>query len=178
MRRMAIVWASIGLVAAAPAPGGAQTSGAGLKIAFIHSGTVLAQTPGYAAAESAVVKVRQALQDTVQRMQQSWDSANRAYEQQAIALSSTAKQAKQRDLEQMRQRLSQHQGELETRFQQRQQELMQPIQARILGIIEGIRAEGNYALIFDMDAPDKQILTADPSLDLSLKVIERLRQSQ
>jgi outer membrane protein len=178
MRRMAILWAWIGLVAATPGRAGAQTSGAGPKIAFIHSGTILAQTPGYAAAESTVVKVRQALQDTVQRMQQQWDSANRAYEQQALALSSTAKQAKQRDLEQMRQRLAQHQNELETRFQQRQQELMQPIQARILGIIEGIRAEGNYALIFDMDAPDKQILTADPSLDLTPKVIERLRQAQ
>ncbi|HYK81932.1 MAG TPA: OmpH family outer membrane protein [Gemmatimonadales bacterium] len=177
MRRVVILWAWIGVGAAAPATLGAQATG-GPKIAYIHSRTILEQTPGYAAADSTLRKEGTALQDTLQRMQQQWDSATRAFEQQSLALSSAARQAKQRDLQQMQQRLQQRQTDMQSRYQQREQELLQPIQARVLGIVQGIRAEGNYALIFDMDAPNNSILTADPSLEVTAKVIARLKQSQ
>jgi outer membrane protein len=112
-------------------------------------------------------------------MQVQWDSATQAFEKQSIALSQAAKQAKQRDLQGMQQRLQQRQSELQSRFQQREQELLQPIQARVIGIVQGIRAEGNYALIFDMDGQSSTVfLAVDPSLDVTAKVIERLKQAR
>lgn len=178
MRRVVIAWACVGLVAAAPVALRAQAQGT-LKIAFVHSQQILERTPGYATAESTLSKEGQGLRDTLQRMQVQWDSAMQAFERQSIALSQAAKQAKQKDLQGMQQRLQQRQSELQTRFQQREQELLQPIQARVIGIVQGIRAEANYALVFDMDGQSSNVfLAVDPSLDVTAKVIERLKQAR
>ena len=60
-------------------------------------------------------------------------------------------------------------------FLGRQRELLEPIQSRVTAVIEGIRAEGNFAIIFDITAPGSGIVTADKSLDLTDRVIARLQ---
>ena len=176
MRRAVTVWAWLGLAAIAPV--GARAQQPGLKIAFINSRTILQQTPGYAVAESAFSKEVQGFRNEVQKLQQQLDSAVRTFDQQSIALSPAAKQTKQRELQQLQQRFEQRSSELQDKAQQRERELLQPIQARVNGVIQGIRAEGNYQLIFDADAPGNNIVAADPTLDITSKVIERLKQSQ
>jgi Skp family chaperone for outer membrane proteins len=42
-------------------------------------------------------------------------------------------------------------------------------------IIEGVRAAGNYAIIFDVSAPNSGIVTADKSLDITQRVIQQLK---
>jgi outer membrane protein len=167
--------ALVGLIAIGPTAARAQAQ-SGLKIAFISSQQILEQTPGYTAAESTFKKEYQGYQEEVQKLRQQLDSAAQAFEKQSIALSSAAKQTKQRDLQQMQQRLEQRTNELQEKTQQRQRELMQPIQARVNGVIQGLRAEGNYSLIFDADSPGSNIVAADPGLDITAKVIERLKQ--
>ena len=170
-----MVWA--GLVLAA-LPAAAQTAGQPtLKIAFINSRAILQQTPGYAAAESTFNKEVQGFRDEVQKLQQQLDSAVRVFDQQSIALSPAAKEAKQRELQQLQQKFEQRSSELQDRAQQRERELLAPIQARVNGIIQGIRAEGNYQLIFDADAPGNNIVAADQSLDITSKVLARLKGS-
>ena len=44
-------------------------------------------------------------------------------------------------------------------------------------VIEAVRAEGNYAIIFDVSATGGSIVAADQSLDLTDKVIEKLKAS-
>jgi outer membrane protein len=175
MKRAVYVWMWLGLLGVAPAA--AQTSPT-LKIAFVSSRLILQQTPGYTAAESAFTREVAGFRAEVQKLQQQLDSSVQAFDQQSIALSPAAKQAKQKGLQGMQQRIEQRSTELQQRAQQREQELMQPIQARVNAVIKGLRAEGNYAVIFDADAPGSNIVAADPALDLTNKVLERLRQSQ
>ena len=189
MARAATVLAMIGLAVALPAVSRAQAQaqaqagggGAGqpaLKIAFISSQQILEQTPGYAAAESTFKKEYQGFQDEAQKLRQQFDSAVQTFEKQSIALSSAAKAAKQKELQQLQQRLEQRSNELQDKSQQRQRELIQPIQARVNAVIQGLRAEGNYALIFDADSPTNNIVAADPSLDITPRVVERLKQAK
>ena len=56
---------------------------------------------------------------------------------------------------------------------QRQQELVQPVMDKINQVIEQIRAEGAYTLIFDVSAGG--VVAADPGLDLTQEVIRRLK---
>ena len=49
----------------------------------------------------------------------------------------------------------------------RERELLDPIQTKVNSVIEGVRAAGNYAMIFDVSAPNSGIVTADKSLDLT-----------
>ena len=96
----------------------------------------------------------------------------------AIAFTPTQRQAKQRELQGMQQRLQERGGALQERAAQRQGELMAPINARIRSIIEGIRAEDNYALIIDVDAPGTMIVAVDPAINITARVIQRLKGSQ
>ncbi len=147
------------------------------RLAYISSRTLLDSMPGYAAAESTFFREFQAMRDEVQKLQQQLDSAVQAFDQASIALSPAAKAAKRTELQGMQERMTQRSGELDGRARARNQELLGPFQARINTIIQGVRAEGNYALIFDADAQGNGIVAADPVLNLTPKVIERLRQS-
>ena len=52
-------------------------------------------------------------------------------------------------------------------------------QARTFLAMElGLRAEGNYSFIFDADAPGSSIVAADPALNITARVLQRLSQAQ
>ncbi len=86
-------------------------------------------------------------------------------------LSPTQRAAKRKHLEAQQQKLEQRTQELQQRASGRERELLDPIQTKVNSVIEGIRAAGNYAIIFDVSAPNSGIVTADKSLDLTQKVI-------
>ena len=173
MKRAVYVCMWLGLVGVAPA--GAQ---GGAKIAFINSRQILQKTPGYAAAESTFEREVKGFREEVQRLQQKLDTAIQALDQQSIALSPAARKTKQDDIIAQQRRLEQRSQELQQRAQQREQELMAPIQARINAVIQGLRAEGNYALILDADSQGGGIVAADPALNITTKVLARLRTAQ
>jgi len=159
--------------AQSPAP---RSGGTGLKIAYVIPQQILDSTPGYVAAESTLAREVQGYRDEVQKMQQQMDSAVQALDQQSIALSPAAKQAKQRELQGMQQRFDQRTQELNQRAQQRQQELMAPIQQKIRTIIEAVRLEGGYAMVFNGDPNASGLLAADPALDITRTVVSRIKQ--
>ena len=161
-------WAAVSAQGAPPA---AQ------RLAYVRSGEILRKTPGYAAAESTFTRELRAAQLEMERFQARLDTAMLTFEQQSIALSPPARQAKQRELTELQRRYQQRATELQEKARQRERDLMGPIQARVNSVIQGIRAEGNYALIFDAEAPNAGIVAADPALDLTARVIERLRQA-
>lgn len=168
-------------LAAAPSVASAQgpsAAGNPLKIAIINSREILQRTPGYARAESLYLKEVDGFRIEVTKLQQQLDSAVQALDQQSIALSPAARQTKQRELQAMQQRMEQRTTELQERARQREQELLQPIQARVNSIIQGIRAELNYSLILDADASGGLIAAADPAMNITARVLQRLQQPQ
>ncbi|HET8712692.1 MAG TPA: OmpH family outer membrane protein [Gemmatimonadales bacterium] len=181
MQRLVLVsLAAVAVLATAPTVAAGQGGAASqpTKIAFINSREILQRTPGYAVAESTYLKEVEGFRTEVQKLQQQLDSAVQAFDQQSIALSPAARQTKQRELQQMQQRMEQRTNELQDRARQREQELLQPIQARVQQVIQGLRAELNYALILDADAAGGLIAAADPSLNITARVLQRLTQAQ
>jgi outer membrane protein len=162
---------------AALAQGPSSTPPGPAKIAFINSREILQKTPGYAAAESTYLKEVDGFRTELQKLQTALDSAVQAFDQQSIALSPAARQTKQRELQGMQQRLEQRNTELQDRARQREQDLLAPIQARVNSVIQGIRAELNYSLILDADAPGGLIVAVDPTFNITAKVLQRLQQA-
>jgi outer membrane protein len=148
------------------------------RIAYIHLQDVLRRTPGYVVAESTYRKLVTGYQNELQRLQQQLDSAVQAFDQQSIALSPAARQAKQKDLQGMQQRMVARQQALQDTAQAKEDELMEPLRNRINSIIQGIRAENNYSFIIDADAGGAFLLAADPALDITPRVLARLTQAQ
>jgi Skp family chaperone for outer membrane proteins len=156
------------------APAAAQQQ-AGVKIAYVNSQAILKQTPGYAQAESTFAKELESYRGEVQKLQAGLDSAAQDFEQQSVALSPTSRQAKRKELEAQQEKLQQRTQELQQRASARERELLEPIQTKVNTVIEGLRASGNYAMIFDVSAPNSGIVTADKSLDLTARVIQQLK---
>ncbi len=167
-------WAAVLTLVCAASPLAAQQSGGG-KIAYVNTQAILKATPGYTSAESTFTKELEGYRGEVQKLQASLDSAASDFEQQSVLLSPTQRAAKRKDLEGQQQKLEQRTQELQQRAATRERELLNPIQTKVNSVIEGMRAAGNYAIIFDVSAPNSGIVTADKSLDLTQKVIQQLK---
>ena len=175
--KLAVVGVWVGLLAVLSVAGteslAAQQGGS--KIAYVNTQTILKQTPGYVKAESTFTKELEGYRVEVQKLQATLDSAASDFDQQSVMLSPTQRAAKRKDLQGQQQKLEQRTQELQQRAASRERELLDPIQSKVNSVIEGVRAAGNYAMIFDVSAPNNGIVTADKSLDLTQKVIQQLK---
>jgi len=159
-------------LAAQAAPGaGAQTA----RFGWVNSQLIIRQVPGYAAAESTLNAEIAGYREEVQRMQTQLDSLMRSYDRQQIALSPTNRDAKQKEIQEMQQRLQTRVSELQNTAAERERELVAPLEERVKGVIEGLRAERNLLFIFDVGAPGNNIVAADRTLDLTAVVVQRLQ---
>lgn len=146
-----------------------------LKLAYINSAVILEATPGRAEAESTFQHDLATFQQQVNVLQAQFDSATNEYNRTSLVLSPAAKQQRAQELQQMQQRMQQQVQDLRDRATQRQTELMSPITSRVNAVIDGIRAEFNYSMIFDAAAQSGGLVSADRSLDISQLVIQRLQ---
>jgi len=158
--------------ALAQAPG---TAAQPLKLAFLNSQLILANTPGRAEAESTFNREVARYQTQVQALQATLDSAVAEYNRSSLVLSPSAKQQKEQQIRDLETRTRTQISDLQQRAQTREQQLTAPIMARVTAVIAGIRAEFNYSMIFDAAAQNGGLVQADPSLDISQLVIQRLQ---
>jgi len=174
--KLAVVVAWVGLIAVSVAgPESLAAQQGGSKVAYVNTQAVLKQTPGYVKAESTFTKELETYRVEVQKLQATLDSAASDFDQQSVMLSPTQRAAKRKDLQGQQQKLEQRTQELQQRAATRERELLDPIQSKVNSVIEGVRAAGNYAVIFDVSAPNNGIVTADKSIDLTQKVIQQLK---
>jgi outer membrane protein len=152
----------------------AAPAATGLKIAYLNSRAILAQTPGYAVAETTFARELAASRTEVAKLQQSLDSAANDFETSSVLLSPSVKAERQRQLLAQQQSVQQRQQDLQGRMEQRERELLEPLQQRVQAVVEGVRAEMNYAVIFDVAAMGGAMVAADRSLDITQVVIQRL----
>lgn len=153
-----------------------QTAAAPARVAFVNMRRILSETPGYAQAETTFVKEMSGHRAEYQKLQVSLDSAASDFEQQATLLSATARATRRRDLETRQQALEQRGQELQQRIATRERELLDPIQTRVVAVIERLRAAGGYAIVFDVSTQANNVVTADKALDLSAQVIAELKK--
>ncbi|MDZ4675706.1 MAG: OmpH family outer membrane protein [Gemmatimonadota bacterium] len=171
----------VGALSAGAAPASAQGAPgvtAPTRIAFVNVGVALRAMPGWAQAESLFVKEREAAGQELQTMQAALDTAGTAFQQQSPMLSPTNRTARQRELQQQQEKLQARYDEIQQIMGRREQELLNPMQERLTAIIDGIRAEGTYAVIFDIGAQTSgMVISMDRSLDITARVLQRIAQS-
>ena len=172
--KLAVVGVWVGLMAVAGIDSVAAQQG-GSKIGYVNTQQILKQTPGYVKAESTFTKELEVYRVEVQKLQATLDSAASDFDQSSVMLSATQRTAKRKELQAQQQKLEQRTQELQQRAASRERELLDPIQSKVNSVIEGVRAAGNYSMIFDVSAPNNGIVTADKSIDLTQRVIQQLK---
>jgi outer membrane protein len=183
MKRFLLVGAVCSAVMFAAAPTaleaqarGAQTAQAqGTRFAFVNSQRILADAPGAREAQQSFEREMQRFRIEVDSLEQAIEQAQADLQRQQATLSPTVRQQRQQEIQQQFTVYQQRVQELERTAQRRQSELVEPVMQRISETIEAIRREGNYAMIFDASAG--VLITADPALDLTERVLTRLQQT-
>ncbi|NIP58029.1 MAG: hypothetical protein GWM92_07270 [Gemmatimonadetes bacterium] len=170
MRRLIFLAAAI-LVPASAAPVGAQS---GVKIGYINSQEIIQEAPGAQQARQELEQQLSEYREEVQQMGEELQQLIERYEQQQMTLSEQARQDRQEEIRQRQQEYQQRVQQLEDQAARRQQEVVAPIMQRINAVIEDIRRQGAYTVIFDVAA--QGIVAADPGLDLTAEVIRRLKE--
>ncbi|MFB6241075.1 MAG: OmpH family outer membrane protein, partial [Gemmatimonadota bacterium] len=160
------------VAAAAPLPG--QEQDTGMRIAYVNSQAVIQQAPGADSAQKAFQQEVQQYRKKAKKLTAELDSLRQQFQQQQGMLSEQARQKRQQELLQRQKQVQSRVSKIEQKLQQRQQELMQPILNRVQKVIEQIRAERGYDMIFDVSGPG--VVAADPSLDITQDVIARLKK--
>lgn len=155
----------------------AQAAPAGARIGYVNVGAALRAMPGWAEAESTYTREFEAVQEELRGLQVALDSSAQAFQQQSAMLSPTLRTQRQRELQEQDERFQARVQELQQRMARREQELLDPMQDRLTAIIDGLRAEGNFAVIFDIGAQASGLIVSiDRSLDITPRVMQRLQQ--
>ncbi len=145
-----------------------------LRIAYIDSQAILQEAPGAAEAQQQFDQQMQQFGEEIEVMGQELDSLITAYQQQQGTLSTEVRETRETEIRQREIQYQQRLDEMEQEAAQRREELVQPILSRMSTAIEQIRSEGSYSVIFDVAG--QSIIAADPSLDLTMEVIQRLQE--
>jgi outer membrane protein len=150
---------------------------AGAKIAYVNSQEVIAAAPGRAEAEAQIQKDMNSYRAEVQKMGDSLNTLIASYTKSESTLSEAARTAKQKEIQDKEREYQQRVQGLEQKAQQRQAELIRPIMEKINAIIEQVRSEDGYAMVFDAGNQSGVVVAADSTLDITDKVITRLKAS-
>lgn len=145
------------------------------NLAYVNTDAIIAQAPGAAEAQATFEREMARWQSEIQAMSDSLDAMISSFEQQQVMLSPERRQERQRTIELKRMEYQQRTLDLEQVARQRQQELIQPVLDRITRVLDAIREERDYSMIFDFASG--ALFTADTTLDITPLVIERLRAS-
>ena len=168
--------ASLALIVGAATAGSASAQAAP-KFGFINSAAILAEAPGRAEAENQFKTEVAAYQAQLQRMSDSLQTMAATFDKESPRLDSVTRATRAKTIQDKEADYQTRAHNLDQQMQNRQAELIRPLMENLQKIIEQVRAEDNYAMIFDVGAQTSVIVAADKSLDITQKVLARVKAS-
>ena len=166
--------ASLALMVGA-ATAGTASAQAAPKFGFINSAAILAEAPGREAAETRFKTEVTAYQAQLTRMRDSLEAMATAFEREAPRLDSATRVTRARSIQEREVSYQNRARDMNQQMETRQGELIRPIMENIQKIIEQVRAEDGYAMIFDVASQASVIVAADKALDITPKVLARVK---
>lgn len=169
---LAAAVASLVLVTA----GAAQTGGAALgKVAFVDSRVIMDRAPGRREAEAMFQRETAPLEAQVKAMSDSLNAMIAAYQKAEPSLAQPDKDKRQKDIRDKQAEYQDRTQKLQAQAQARETELVQPILDGVRKVLDEVRAEDGYAVIFDLSAGAGTVVAYDKNLDITERVIARLK---
>jgi outer membrane protein len=170
MRALFVAVSAVAGLAAFAVPARGQV----YKLAYIDSRRLLAEAPGAQEAQQKFQDELSAFRAQVQVLQDSLNAMIDDYQRKSVLLSPEEKQRQEDAIVARRDAVQERVNGIDARAQQRQNELMAPVMNRIQDVIDAIRVEGGYSIIFDAA---QGIVSADTTLDMTSNVLARMNAS-
>ena len=155
--------------------GGVAVAQTPIKIAFVNSQTLMEAAPGRAAATDLLTKEGQGYQTQLQKMQDSINGLLTKYQKDEPTMTAAARDTKQKAIQALETEFQAQQLKFQKQFDERTKEVMAPITDQVKKVIDDIRVEDGYAIILDNAPGAGNIVSADKNLDITDRVVSRLR---
>jgi outer membrane protein len=172
-----VVSALVGLVTLGLAPASGQeapTPPQDADFVYIDSQEILQQAPGASEAQQTWSREIEQYRSEVQALAAEIDSLRQSLESQRDMLNEEATQRREQEIQQKQEELSRRARQLEQQAARRREELLGPILQRVGTVIEQIRSENGYDMVFDISSTG--LRAAAPRLDITDLVLRRLQE--
>ena len=145
------------------------------KFAYVDSRAILQRAPGSSAIQAQIQKERTDAQASVGKMQDTLRTMYDAYLKGQATMTAAQKEAQEKAIQGKQAEFDQRVSALDQEMQKRQYDLIQPMMAQIREVLDAIRTEEHYTFIFDVGNDPGLIVAADKNLDITDKVVGRLK---
>ncbi|MGQ0639409.1 MAG: OmpH family outer membrane protein [Gemmatimonadaceae bacterium] len=170
-----VVAAAVGLAAGAAGAQSGASSTAVPKVAFVDSRVIMDRAPSRREAEALFQRETAPFESQVKGMSDSLNAMIQAYQKKEPALSGADKEKEQKAIRDKQAEYQERTQKLQQQAQARETELVQPILDQVRKVLDEIRSEDGYAIIFDLSAGAGSIVAYDKNLDITERVIARLK---
>lgn len=121
-----------------------------LKIGYINSTKLMSTMPEADSAQAQVKSYATGLQKQMQSMAQEYQNKVREYQNNVGTMSDLIRQTKEKEISDLQQRIQSFQASADKDVQKKQQELFQPIIAKVKAAIDAVGKENGYTYILDV----------------------------
>lgn len=146
------------------------------KLGYIDSEYILSKTPDYATVQQQIDRMAQEWQSKVESRKKEVDEKFREYQARELLYTNEERKTKQEEImqaeaevERLRMEYFGPEGQLFTQ----QEQLMRPLQERVLAAVETVAREGGYDYVFDKSG-DFLFMYTREQYDLSDDVLQEL----
>ncbi len=140
------------------------------KIGYISSQELVSVMPETKKADSALQELRNALVQNYTDKQNAFYAAVEKYNKDSATLTTAVKTVKRNELTKMGQELGSEEERIQQQLQQRQQELLGPINKKAYDAVQSVAKENGYGYVFEKEA----LLVAPPGDDILPLVAKKL----
>lgn len=140
------------------------------KIGYISTEELVSVMPETVKADSNLQQYRTALIQNAQEKQSSLESAIEKFNKDSATMSTSVKDVKRGELQKMLNDLQSEDQRIQQQLQQRQQELITPINRKAFEAIQAVAKENGYTYILEKQA----LLVAPPGEDILPLVAKKL----
>lgn len=127
----------------------ASGANAQIKLGYINSAELIELMPETKEVDSQLNAFAQNLEKNLQTMQQDFDKKLTEYREGQANMADAIKQTRERELQDLNQRIQQFQVKSQQDYLKKQNELMAPILKKAEEAINAVAAEGKYTYVFD-----------------------------
>ena len=120
-----------------------------LKFGHVNSADLIQAMPETKGADTALVKYRKSLEDQMKTMTAEYQGKLQSYQSQSETMAEAIRKTKEKELEDLGQRIQDFQQTAQESIQKKKEELYSPILKKAETAIKTIAKEKSYSYIFD-----------------------------
>lgn len=141
------------------------------KLAYVNVNDIFAAMPERAAMEKQLETLQKGYEDELKTMQDEYERKSSAFISQQDSLAENIKLRRMQEIEDIRSRMDNFIPVAQQDMQKKQQELLQPLQEKVMAAIKAVGEEKGYTYIFN---PQVFLYTSSTAVDATAFVKAKL----